>query len=180
MTCENPELLQVKPDRFYMIRDGFLFLRYNLQHYSLALWGLRLRFDPPYPILANFFPSLIAEPVFEYRSYGALVLFAGLMAWALPPTIVGAFLLLWFGVSFDRCKYLQSNLVFWRRTLKENGRGFHRAQGRYIEALIREMERRMKTGEDWQECAQEATELQDEVIALHGRTERARVILAGK
>ncbi len=163
-----------------MIRDGLRFFRWNFQHYSLALWGLRLRFDPPYPMVLKFFPSLISEPVFEYRTYGLMVLFCYLLARFLPLEVLIALIVLWFGVSLDRCKYLKSNLVFWRQVLRENGTGHHRSQGRYIEQLIRETERCMKAGLPWQDLSEEAFRLQDEVISRYGWNDRAKAILAGK
>lgn len=161
------------------LRDALRFFRYNLQHYALALWGLRLRFDPPYPIVLKFFPAYLAEPVFEYRTYGAIALFAGILAAWLPLEVLAALIVFYAAIAFDRSRYLQSNLVFWRRVLKENGTGSHRAHGRYMEQLIREIERKMKAGEPWEELALEATRLQDEVIARHGSKDGARNVLAG-
>ena len=162
-----------------MIRDALRFFRYNLQHYALAVWGLRLRFDPPYPWVLKFFPAYLSEPVFEYRTYGLMPLFAGILAAWLPLEAAGAFIILWAAISFDRSRYLQSNLLFWRRVLKENGTGHHRAHGRYMEQLIREIERCMKVGEPWEELVIECQRLQDEVIARHGSKDAAKRILAG-
>lgn len=162
-----------------MIRDVFRFLGYNLRHYSLALWGFRLRFDPPYPWVLKFFPSLISEPVLEYRTYGAIALWAiflviWLPAWAFPP-LLG----FWLARSWHRSHYLQSGLVFWRQVLRENGVTHTRAHGRYIECLIREMERCMKAGLPWQELATEALRLQDAVIRQAASKDTAKRILAG-
>jgi len=158
--------------------DGWRFLGYNLQHYSLALWGLRLRLDPPYPHLTRFFPGLIGEPVFEYRTYGLHALWAILLASWLPLPLLTAFVLFWAGQTFDRSKFLKSNLVFWRQALKENGI-MHRAAGRYMIYLLREIERRDKAGLEWQGLASEALELQDKVVAAAGDQRAARGILAG-
>lgn len=163
-----------------MFKDLFRFVAYNARHYALALWGFRLRFDPAYPMVLKFFPSLISEPVFEYRTYGLMCFWAIALAAWLPLPILGGLVLFWLCRSVHRCKYLKNNLVFWRQVLKENGTGHHRAQGRYIEQLIREMERAMKAGEPWQGLAQEAAKLQDEVIARHGAGDRAKAILAGR
>ena len=160
------------------LRDVWPFLRYNLQHYSLALWGLRLRLDPPYPHLTRFFPGLIGEPVFEYRTYGLHALWAIFLASWLPRPLLTAFVLFWAGQTFDRCKFLKSNLVFWRQALKENGI-LHRAAGRYMIYLLREIERRDKAGLEWQGLASEALELQDKVVAAAGSQRAARGILAG-
>ncbi len=162
-----------------MIKDGLRFFWYNLQHYFLAVWGLRLRFDPTYPWVTKFFPSLISEPVFEYRTYGLTAVWAIVLASLLPYPVLTALVLLWACISFDRSKFLVSNLVFWRQVLKENGVTHTRAHGRYIEWLIRDIERRMKAGEDWQEQALEAARLQDEVIRHVGSKDAARRILAG-
>ncbi len=162
-----------------MLCDALRFLGYNLQHYSLALWGLRLRFDPTYPWVTRFFPSLISEPVFEYRTYGLTALWALLLASVAPLPVCGALVILWACISFDRSKYLKSNLVFWRQVLRENGVTHTRAHGRYIECLIREIERRMKAGEEWQGLSEEAVRLQDEVIRHAGSKDTVRRILAG-
>jgi hypothetical protein len=160
------------------MRDGWLFLRYNVQHYSLALWGLRLRLDPTYPHLTRFLPGLIGEPVFEYRTYALHIVWAILLASWLPRPLLTALVLFWAGQTFDRSKYLKSNLVFWRQALKENGI-MSRAAGRYMEYLLREIERRMKAGLEWQGLASEALELQNRVVAAAGSKRAARGILAG-
>lgn len=175
--CSNRDLLNILIQRSW--KTGFLaFLRWNVRHYVLAVWGLRLRFDPPYPHVTGFFPGLIGEPVFEYRTYGLHALWAILLASWLPGPLLTAFVLFWAAQTFDRCKYLKSNLVFWRQALKENGVR-HRAAGRYMEYLLREMERRMKAGQDWGGLAQEAIQLQDKVVAAAGSKRAARNILAG-
>lgn len=162
-----------------MRADLWYFLRVNLEHYALALFGLRLRFDPPYRHVTRLFPQYLCEPVFEYRTYGAHAVWAMMLAGILPPEALTALVVLWAAISWDRSKYLKSSLVFWRQVLRENGVSHSRAHGRYIEQLIREMERRMKAGEDWQECATEAARLQDDVIRHAGSKDAARAILAG-
>jgi len=175
--CSNRKLLKFLLQRSWL--DGLLaFLRWNFQHYALALWGLRLRFDPPYLRLTRFFPGLIGEPVFEYRTYGLHALWAILLASWLPRPLLTAFVLFWAGQTFDRCKYLNSNLIFWRQVLKENGIR-HRAVGRYMIYLLREIERRDKAGLEWRGLATEALELQDKVVAAAGSERAARGILAG-
>ena len=160
-------------------QDALRFFRWNLQHYALALWGLRLRFDPPYPHVFKFFPQFLLEPVLEYRTYGAMVMFAGALAAWLPAPALTALVALWACVSFDRSKFLKSGFVFWRQVYKENGISHNRAHGRYMEQLILEIERRMKAGEPWEALSQEAFQLQDDVIR-HARSEdAARRILAG-
>jgi len=175
--CSNRKLLKFLLQRSWL--DGLLaFLRWNFQHYALALWGLRLRFDPPYLRLTRFFPGLIGEPVFEYRTYGLHALWAILLASWLPRPLLTAFVLFWAGQTFDRCKYLKSNLIYWRQVLKENGIR-HRAVGRYMIYLLREIERRDKAGLEWRGLATEALELQDKVVAAAGSERAARGILAG-
>lgn len=161
------------------MKDGLQFLRWNLQHYALALWGLRLRFDPPYPRLTRFFPGLIGEPVFEYRTYGLHAVWVGLLAAWFPLPVLTALVLGWGAISFDRSKYLKSNIAFWRQVLRENGVITHRAAGRLMECLLKEMERRMKQGGDWQQTAREAMELQDRVTGQKLTKDDLRRILAG-
>jgi len=163
-----------------MIRDALRFFRWNLQHYALAVWGLRLRFDPPYPHVKKFFPMFLDEPVFEYRTYGLHALWAGILAAWLPGPALTALAILWAYASWDRSQHLKSNLVFWRQVLKENGVTHTRAHGRYMEQLLREMERAMKAGEPWEELSREALQLQDEVIRAAGSKDAARSILAGQ
>lgn len=162
-----------------MIKDTFRFFRWNFQHYALALWGLRLRFDPPYPHVFRFFPQFLLEPVMEYRTYGLTALWAGLLAGWLPSPVLTALVIFWTVLSSDRSKYLQSALRFWRQVLQENGVQHTRAHGRYMEQLILEMERRMKAGGEWQELAQEAQALQDDVIRHARSKDAAKRILAG-
>lgn len=153
--------------------DALRFLRFNVQHYALALWGLRLRLDPDYPLLTGFFPSLISEPVLEYRTYGPLAGFALFLAAVLPPEILTALILAWACLSWDRAKFFRSDLAFWRQVYKENGLSHTRGHGRLIETLSREIERRMKAGEAWEELAQEGLTIQDDVLAYHQGRERA-------
>lgn len=153
-----------------MVKDALRFFRWNLQHYALALWGLRLRFDPPYPHVTRFFPQFLLEPVLEYRTYGGMAVFAGIVAAWLPSSAVTGLVMFWACIAWDRAGYLKSPLVFWRQVLKENGVSHMRAHGRYMEQLIREMERAMKAGEPWADLAEEALRLQDEVIR-HARTQ---------
>jgi len=145
-----------------MIKDLFRFLRYNWNHYSLALWGLRLRFDPDYPLLTKFFPGLISEPVLEYRSYGLLALWGVLLAAILPLPLLTALVLLWAAQSFYRSQYLQSSLKFWRQVSRESGFP-HRGHARYVEQLIREAERLEKAGKSGEMALREAQTLMDKV-----------------
>ncbi len=162
-----------------MLNDAIRFFYYHVKHYSLALWGLRLRFDPMYPFVYKFFPAFLAEPVLEYRTYGLHAVFALVCAAYLPAPVLTALVLFWGAIAWDRSHYLKSNVIFWRQVLKENGLVYTRAHGRLIEALIREMERRMKAGEPWEEMAQEAARLQDDVIRHAGSKDAATRILAG-
>ncbi len=163
-----------------MIRDAFRFLRFNLEHYAMAVWGLGLMFDPPYPHLSRFFPAYITEPVMEYRTYGFHAVGAVLFAAVAPLQVNIAFIVFWACISWSRSHYLKSNLVFWRQVLKENGVKHTRAHGRYMECLIKEIERRMKAGESWEMLSREAFRLQDEVIRRAGSKDAAQVILGGR
>jgi len=147
-----------------MKSDCLRFLRYNLQHYAHALWGIELRFDPPFPIVTRFLPKLISEPVLEYRTYGVMIFWALLLAWGLPLPVLGALVAGWACISWDRSRYLKSGVVFWRRVVRENGLGAHRGHGRLMEALILEIERQMKQHGEWDSLAVEALRLQDDVI----------------
>lgn len=163
-----------------MIEDALYFLRVNLTHYALALWGFRLRFDPPYRHVTRFFPSLIAEPVFEYRTYGAHAVWAMFLAGFLPIEVL-TLLICWFSaVTVYRARFLRSPLHFWRQVVKENGLNYRRGHGRYMEQLIREMEVRMKAGDKWEHLALEAQRLQDEVIRAAASQEAAKTILGGR
>jgi len=147
-----------------MLRDVFRFLLYNWQHYSLALWGLRLRIDPDYPLVTKFFPGLIADSVLEYRTYGGIALWAMLLAFFLPLPLGTALVVLWAVQSWDRSKHFQSNLTFWREASRENPFP-HRAHARYVEQLIREAERLEKAGKSGEMALREAQTLMDKVCA---------------
>jgi hypothetical protein len=153
-----------------MFHDALRFFRYNWQHYSLALWGLRLRLDPDYPLLTHFFPGLIADSVQEYRTYGGTALWAIFLAYVLPLPLGTALVLFWLAQSVHRSQYFRSNLTFWRQASHENGFP-HRAHARYSEQLLRDIERRVKSGESFNDCRealQEAQALMDKVCAAGG------------
>lgn len=153
------------------MNDARRFFRYNLQHYSLALWGLRLRLDPDYPHVTRFLPSQISEPVLEYRTYPLMGLWAFALAAALPANMLTALVLLWACISWDRSKFYRSELAFWRQVYKENGVSHQRGHGRLMEAITREIERRMKAGESWEELTVEGFRIQDDVLRYARRVQ---------
>jgi hypothetical protein len=147
-----------------MIRDFFRFLFYNALHYSRALWGVCLQLEPDYPVVTRFFPSLIRDSVYEYRSYGAIPLW-GLVVSYFPMWFSG-FLVGWYiAETFRRVGYFKSSYVFWKQAYKECPNK-SRVQSLYTEWIIREVERRMKTGHSSLDVApleREAFEIQERI-----------------
>lgn len=147
-----------------MLTDGVRFLWYNLRHYALALWGLRLRFDPNYPMVTRFFSPTISDSVFEYRTYALHALWAVVLVRFLPVWILWPLILVWALESFHRSGYLKSNLDFWRQVARESPK--MRGQTRYMEQLLRWAEDQIKRGESWdriQPVLDEASRQMDQI-----------------
>lgn len=142
---------------------GFALLFWlNLKHYSLAVWGLRLRLDPDYPGETRFEADLIVDAVLEYRLYPAFAPWCGLLAFILPLWASGILAALWALSARKRAYFYSSPFRFWQRAYTESP-GKSRNKTRYVEELIREMERREKIGLDIDELATEARRIMDEV-----------------
>jgi hypothetical protein len=144
--------------------DVLRFLLYNLKHYSLALWGLRLQLEPDYPVVERFFPSLIRDSVYEWRTYGGMILWAFLIV-QLPRPVVLILLALWVKWSWTRVGYFKTNYGFWRQANWECP-GKIRTRVQYYCWIIRETERRMKAGArsvDMAELDREAFRIQEEI-----------------
>lgn len=120
----------------------------NLRHYSLALWGVRLRLDPDYPGELRFRPDLIVDAVLEYRGYGLLVPVAVFLARLFPIAVCGFLVGSWAVLAWRRAYYYSSPYRFWTRAYEE-APGKPRNQTRYAEELMREIERRMKAGQPY-------------------------------
>jgi len=142
--------------------DGIRFAVSNLDHYALALLGIRLHLDPDYPIVKHFFPSVLADSVFEYRTYGLTTLWAIGLAWSIQTPWIYVLIGLWALQSFRRAFYYRSNFLFWTQAYRESPKKT-RVKTRYMEQLILEMERRTKKGQDWEALYDEAHRLMKEI-----------------
>ena len=145
----------------------FNFLKFNLRHYALALWGVRLQLEPDYPVVTRFFPALIRDSVFEWRTYGAMLPWSIVVITALPRWLVGLLLIFWGVQSFIRAGHFQTNYIFWKQAYWECPHK-PRVQTEYCAWIIRETERRMKTGHGFrspvvQALDREAFRLQEEI-----------------
>lgn len=132
------------------------FFIYNLEHYALAIWGLRLRLDPAFPWVHDFLPNFITDSVLEYRTYGLVAMWAGLLAVVLPLELSRVLIVVWAVVTGWRCRYLVTALRFWRQASRENQGIPHRSHARYVGELLKDIERRMKAGKPFQDQQQEA------------------------
>lgn len=143
---------------------GFAFLFWlNVKHYALAVWGVRLRLDPDYPGETRFKGHLIVDAVLEYRLYPAFGPWCALLAFVLPPWVAGFLTGLWAVSSWKRAYFYASPYNFWRRAYLESP-GKARNKTRYVEELIRQMERLDKRGANIDDLANEARRLMDEVV----------------
>lgn len=125
--------------------DLFRFFYSNLRHYALALWGIRLQLEPDYPVVTRVVPHLIRDSVYEYRTYGPMLLWSiGAVVW-LPRWLLVALLVFWAFQSFRRAGYFRSNFLFWKQAYRESPRK-SRCQTFYVEWIIREVERLYKAG----------------------------------
>lgn len=149
-----------------MIRDFFRFLFFNIAHYGLAIWGLRLRLDPDYPPVTRLFPHILYDSVFEYRTYGAMIavslMTVGIASYSEP--LAWELVTFWALRSFFRVPFFRSNYLFWRQAYQESPRK-NRTRVYYVEWCIREAERAFKNGERERalEIESEAWKVQDEI-----------------
>ena len=153
--------------------DFLQFLAFNLRHYNLALWGLRQQLEPDYPVVERFFPSLIRDSVYEWRSYGAMILWAAFIA-SLPGIVPYLLIGLWVKWSWERAGYFRSNFIFWRQAYRECP-DKKRVQIQYFQWIIRETEQRMKAGANSFDTApldREALQLQDRICQNSGSAQR--------
>jgi len=131
--------------------DCWLFLVCNLRHYSRALTGFGCKLDPDYPHIKRFGFPYLHDAVLEYRTYGVLWLWGGILASVLPLTWVWLLAALWAILSFWRAGFYRSNLAFWSRAVVETP-GKIRTRGRYIEQMIHDLERQYREqGRSWAE-----------------------------
>lgn len=126
--------------------DLFRFLKFNLYHYALALWGFRLQLEPDYPAVERFFPSLIRDSVYEWRTYGAMMLWGVFVAY-LPEPSAWILIILWAKWSWGRAAHFQTNYAFWKQAYQECP-DKKRVQVQYFQWIVRETERRMKAGQN--------------------------------
>jgi hypothetical protein len=150
-----------------MIRDAFRFLYWNVRHYTTAIYGIGCKLDPDYPQVWKFFPRLISDVVFEYRTYGAMPLVSLAAVGAI--SVIGelpvwGLIMIWAALSFRRSCYFRSNLEYWARAYYESPKK-HRIRIHFAEWLIRETERHWKRGERGKAIELEslAWKLQDEI-----------------
>lgn len=130
----------------------------NVKHYSLALWGFRLRIDPDYPIVTRFFPNFIIDTVFEYRSYPLVLLWAVFLGHLAPPAmsvfsrwgLLWVFIGWWANTSRRRSFFYSSPLEFWRQAWKESP-DKPRVVTHFAENVLMEIERECKAGKAWSE-----------------------------
>lgn len=145
---------------------GFAFLAWlNLKHYVLALWGIRLRLDPDYPMEWRVFPGLMSDSVLEYRLYGLFAPWCVFLALALPSLPAGMLAGFWAVLAWKRAGFYSSALAFWRQAYRESPNK-NRVRIRLAEEIAFEIERLDKAGEDWisdriQSLVVEGTNLQE-------------------
>jgi hypothetical protein len=150
-----------------MIQDALRFFYWNIRHYGTAIYGVGCKLDPDYPQVQKFFPRLISDVVFEYRTYGAMPLVS--LAVVGLASVIGELstwgvVFVWACLSFRRSCYFRSNLCYWARAYRESPRK-HRVRIHLAEWLIRETERHWKRGEREKALELEslAWKLQDEI-----------------
>ncbi len=143
------------------VADCLVFLTWNIRHYRLALFGVRLRLDPDYPSVKHFFPSLLTDTVLEWRIYGFLTLWAVFTAWLFPTWLLVVFVILLAVASLRRLRFYSSSFAFWKRAAIESPNKF-RVLLRYGQELQIE-ERRLycRNTTDREEAARWAAELED-------------------
>lgn len=120
----------------------------NARHHSHALWGLGLALDPDYPQIYRFFPKLVNDTVLEYRSYALIVLWGALLAAWLPVPALWTLIAIWTIQSFRRAGVFRSQRAFWQQAFKESP-GKMRVRTQYAQAVMTDIEVRMKAGESW-------------------------------
>lgn len=95
--------------------------------------------------MRRFFPSILSDAVFEYRSYGLVFLWAivigGLRVRLLAWLLIG----FWISASFHRARFYRSGFEFWRQAYKECP-DKPRVLTNYVEAVLQEIERELKAG----------------------------------
>jgi hypothetical protein len=164
------------------LSDLFLFVYINVRHYSLALWGFRLRIDPDYPIVTRFFPYYIIDTVLEYRSYPLVLLWAVFLSVACRSWGEPAWLLLWgligFWISTSRRRsfYYSSAIEFWRQAWRESP-DKPRVVTHFAENVLMEIEREMKAGKtmsDVQPLIDLGTRLVEDVTRLPAAVENTK------
>lgn len=151
-----------------MSRGLVSLIRSNLKHYSGALFGIRLRLDPDYPMEGRFRGDLIVDAVLEYRFYGLFAPWSVLLAVLLPSPVAIVLAALWEVLAWRRADFYSSAFRFWRRAYQESPTKM-RTRIRYEEELIREIERRMKSndpdaGAELDELMQTAMKIQNGII----------------
>ena len=162
--------------RLYAAVSGFLvLLAYNLNHYSVALLGFRLRLDPDYPLEFRFFPRYIADSILEYRTYILLIPWSAFLVcyWQLDPVAVCLIAIIWYIASVRRAMHYRSAFAFWKQAYKESPNK-SRCQTRYAEELMKEIERRFKAGERWEDLSEliREAELVQHRIVRQGRKQQ--------
>lgn len=151
------------PDFRLQLRGFARLLWHNLKHYSLAIWGIRLRLDPDYPIEARFRGELVTDSVLEYRAYGLFAPWSIVLALVLPPAVLPLLGFTWAFLATMRAGFYASGFRFWRRAYQESPAKM-RVRTRYVEALIYEIERRMKAGEPTEYLVNVCMNIQNGII----------------
>ena len=147
------------------VSDFVFLVAVNVHHYSVAIWGFRLRLDPDYPKITRFLGNMITDTVLEYRSYALVGAWAiGLMPYA-DSAAFWVLVALWGALSFHRARLYRSSFEFWGQAWKESPRKA-RVMVRYAEEIMGEIERRMKAGasfDDVRELSLLAERLVDDI-----------------
>lgn len=102
------------------LRDAAHFLISNVQHYALALWGIRLQLDPERADVVKFFPSLLGDTVLEYRTYGGIILWAVFVAAVVPENLLWPLIVFWGIRAWWRSRAFRSGYHFWRQAWRES------------------------------------------------------------
>jgi hypothetical protein len=131
---------------FFDVVRGFTLLFWlNLKHYSLALFGIRLRLDPDYPAEARFRGDLIVDSVLEYRGYGLFAPWSVFLALAVRPAVLWVVIATWSILAWRRTWFYSTPFRFWTRAYQESPNK-HRNRIRYGEEIALEIQRKDMAG----------------------------------
>lgn len=121
-------------------------------------------------MISQFMPHLVTDTVLEYRSYPLVAFWSLFLAAWIPEWGIVLLAPLWAMQSIERSAFYGSRLAFWKQAFKESPRKV-RVRLEYVQALMVDMERRLKAGEsfdDLDETIREAMRIQNEVVRNSG------------